>query len=117
MMQNIPYKLKLLRDKNGYSQEEIAEILGVTQQTYCNYEIGKHEIPVRHVVKLSELYKITSDYLLGLSLYMTTPPELNKVFYNKMSYGEYVELLLPLSKEDRKSVISFTKFLLSNQRK
>ena len=43
----------------------IAEYLGVSQQTYSNYENGHREIPIWAVTKLSEYYKVSTDYLLS----------------------------------------------------
>lgn len=116
-MQNIAHRLKSLRELNEYTQKEIAEILGTTQQTYCNYEIGKYEIPVHHILKLCELYRVTSDYLLGLSTHKTAQPNLNMLFYKNVSYGEYFEMLSSLSNENKKSSIDYIQFLISRQTK
>ena len=58
--------IRKLRNSHGYSQSDIAEYLETTQQHYSCYENGKNELPIRHLIKLCELYKVTSDYLLGL---------------------------------------------------
>ena len=47
-MQDIAQRLRSLRELNKFTQKDIADILGTTQQTYCNYENNKYEIPIHH---------------------------------------------------------------------
>ena len=60
-------KLRGLREDNDLNQSDIAKILGTTQQVYSRYEKGINEIPVRHIITLCKFYKVSADYLLGLS--------------------------------------------------
>ncbi len=60
-------KLRKLRETNGYNQADIAEVLETTQQHYSSYERKTHEMPVRHLVTLCKLYKVSADWLLGLT--------------------------------------------------
>lgn len=56
--------LRKQRDKMGYSQEFVAERLGMSQANYHKLESGKSEIRTRYLVKLAVLYKISLDDLL-----------------------------------------------------
>ena len=58
-------RLRDLREDADLSQEQVAKVLGIDQRTYSNYETGKREIPVHHLLTLAELYQTTTDYLLG----------------------------------------------------
>ena len=58
-------RLKDLREDNDFVQKEVAAYLGIDQRVYSTYETGKREIPVRHVTALADLYKTTTDYILG----------------------------------------------------
>ena len=60
-------RIKELREDSDMSQKEIASYLCVAQNTYCNYENGKREIPIPLLIKLSEFYKVNLEYLLGLT--------------------------------------------------
>ena len=56
-------KIINLRKKNGWSQEELAEKLGVTRQSISKYE-GAQSIPdLDKILKLSEIFGVTTDYL------------------------------------------------------
>ncbi len=57
-------KIINLRKKNGWSQEELAEKLGVTRQSISKYE-GAQSIPdLDKILKLSEIFGVTTDYLI-----------------------------------------------------
>ena len=58
-------RLKDLREYRGMKQKEVADILGIDQRVYSNYETGKREIPTRFVVKLANFYNTSADYILG----------------------------------------------------
>lgn len=57
-------KIINLRKKNGWSQEELAEKIGVTRQSISKYE-GAQSIPdLDKILKLSEIFGVTTDYLI-----------------------------------------------------
>ena len=58
-------RLRDLREDADLSQEQVAKVLGIDQRTYSNYETGKRELPIHHLLTLAELYQTTTDYLLG----------------------------------------------------
>ena len=58
-------KLRDLREDHEKTQEEIAFLLGTTQQQYSKYEKGIQEIPAHHLITLADFYKVSVDYLLG----------------------------------------------------
>lgn len=114
-MHSLSLKLRFLRENNHYTQQYIASILGISQQTYCNYENGKHDIPLHHLKKLAKLYRVSTDYFLGLTKYKDILPHLNSEFYKDLSYGEFLELIALLNADNRKSLIDYTNFLITRQ--
>lgn len=48
--------LKQLRDFNKFSQEQVAEYLGIKRSTYSNYESGEREASLDLLEKISNLY-------------------------------------------------------------
>jgi len=52
----IDEKLQLLRKKNGYTQEELAERLGIARQTISKWENGQAVPELSGLIALSELY-------------------------------------------------------------
>lgn len=63
---NYHKRLKQLRTENGYTQEQIAFILHTRQEQYSKYESGKRELPIKHLIALCCLYRVSADYILGI---------------------------------------------------
>ena len=59
-------RLRDLREDADKTQEEIAKILGTTQQYYGSYETGKRPLPLDRLYILCNYYKVSADYILGL---------------------------------------------------
>ncbi|MBR3934219.1 MAG: helix-turn-helix transcriptional regulator [Clostridia bacterium] len=55
-----------LRVDNDMTQKQVADYLMCNRQVYARYERGLREIPVSMLIKLARLYKVSTDYLLGL---------------------------------------------------
>ena len=60
-------RLRELRAAVGLTQTEIADILEMQQNQYSRYERGERELPMHLFVKLAEHYKVSLDYMVGLS--------------------------------------------------
>ena len=58
-------RIRDLRVDRNYTQQQIADYLGVKQITYSQYEIGVLNYPLDVVIKLADLYEVSVDYLLG----------------------------------------------------
>ena len=60
-------RIRDLREDNDLTQKKIASILNCSQQVYSNYELGQRDIPTDILIKLSRFYKVSTDYILGLT--------------------------------------------------
>lgn len=60
-------RIKDLREDNDKYQKDIANLLGISQQYYSEYENGKRTIPIQHLITLAKYYHTSIDYLVGLS--------------------------------------------------
>ena len=56
--------LRELRKAKGFKQKEIAELLGISPQTYNGYETGRNEPPIELLVRFSYLYELPIDLLV-----------------------------------------------------
>ena len=72
----MPYykRIRDLREDKDLVQKEVASYLGIDQRVYSNYEMGERDIPTEVLIKLSEFYNVSIDYLLG----QTSNPVRNK---------------------------------------
>ncbi len=57
--------IRSLRIDNGYTQKQIAAYLGISQNTYSQYELGVLNYSVETLEKLADFYGVSVDYLLG----------------------------------------------------
>ena len=57
--------LRDLREDRDLTQTQVAEYLGTSQTMYARYERGANELPIRHLIKLCDLYNVSSDFILG----------------------------------------------------
>lgn len=66
-MQILGKRLKQLRDEFGFDQKEMGKKLNITSSAYGYYEQGRNEPPLETLVKIAEIFNVTTDYLLGRS--------------------------------------------------
>ena len=58
-------RIRDLREDHDLTKQQVAEILGTSQTMYARYERGANELPIRHLIRLAELYEVSTDYILG----------------------------------------------------
>lgn len=66
IMKIISKNLIELRKEKGLTQQKVADYLKIDRSNYSKYELGKLEINVDMLRKLSQLYNVSTDYILGL---------------------------------------------------
>ena len=67
-------RIRDLREDKDLKQRQVAQYLNCSQQVYSNYELGQRDIPTDILIRLSDLYDVSIDYLLG----QTSNPKRNK---------------------------------------
>ena len=67
-------RIRDLREDRDLEQRQLADFLNCSQQVYSNYELGQRDIPTDVLIRLSDFYNVSVDYLLGL----TKNPKRNK---------------------------------------
>lgn len=58
--------LKEIRKKKGLTQQEVAEAINLSSNTYSRYERGYTKIDPDSLIALSKYFNVSTDYLLGL---------------------------------------------------
>lgn len=82
--------LKNERKKNGLSQKEFADKLGMNARTYASYERGERDISTAVLLNICQVLNISSDILLGNSSNNEEP------IISKIPYTEEGTVLVPL---------------------
>ena len=70
--------LKELRISSHQTQQQIADLLGITRAAYTNIENGKRGCDADNLVTLARHYGVSTDYLLGRTDYSAIPAPTTK---------------------------------------
>lgn len=105
-------KFKKYREKINKTQKEIAELIGVTTQTYQNYELGKREPDFETLIKIADIFNASLDELFSRE---------NNQFVNLNFLSDeernIIEALPKLNRENLIKVETYTLSKLEEQNK
>lgn len=62
----IELRIKNLREKAKYTQNQIASLMHVSRSLICLWEKGYANISLKQIIKLASIYKVPLDYILGI---------------------------------------------------
>lgn len=91
--------LVMLRNVNGYSQEEIAEKINISRQAYAKWESGATIPDIEKCIRISEIYGVSLDSLVktetlkGLGNIPPAPP--GKNIWGSVTINERGQLVIP----------------------
>ena len=88
-----------LRKKHKFSQEEVAEKIGVTRQTIAKWENGESVPDVIHSNALAELFDVTLDSLVNFQESeegMKEVPPKGKHIFGSVTVGEKGQIVIPV---------------------
>ncbi|MBQ7331391.1 MAG: helix-turn-helix transcriptional regulator [Oscillospiraceae bacterium] len=60
-------RIRDLREDKDLRQEDVAPILQTTREQYSRWERGAQEIPFHHAITLARYYRVSLDYIAGLT--------------------------------------------------
>ena len=66
-MIDLPASIKKVRTEKGFTQKQVAQILGIAEQAYQRYEYGKTVPSALMLVALADAFEVSLDYLVGRS--------------------------------------------------
>ncbi|WP_129731941.1 MULTISPECIES: helix-turn-helix domain-containing protein [Bacillaceae] len=71
------HRLRICREKKGLKQVEVAQIIGVANNTLSGYESGKYEPSLSMLIRLAELYEVPIEYIIsGVKVSKSTSPDM-----------------------------------------
>ncbi len=60
-------RIKILRQKNNMSQEDLSKLLGIAQITLSQYERNQRKLPIDLLVAYSKIFNVSIDYIMGIT--------------------------------------------------
>lgn len=105
-------RIKQLREERNMSQVRLSIELEVSQETVSAYENGKHYPSVQSLMKLSDIFGVSCDYILGLS------EEPHDPFYHSLSESDrkFFNLYKALSLQNKELVLAYVQGLYDSKR-
>lgn len=113
------FQIKEAREAAGYSQKELAKIIGVAPNTFHGYESGKHDPKSDHLIKIAKACHVSVDYLMGFSDEPHQTGETKKGPTSQMAdeaRERVITQLCQMSPEDFELVDAFVKWMKSARR-
>ena len=110
-MKTMGERIKELREKNGYTQEYMASLIGVQKSAFAKYENDRVENIKRSAIK------IIADALHVSPCYLMFGDEEDDPAraMNMHKRDRYVELLLQLNEENQQKLLEYAQLLLMSQ--
>ena len=96
-------RIKIMREKKGYSQKALGDILGISKQAVSMYEQGKRTPDPEMIVKMSDVFLVDLNYMFGKE---NINEEKNSPEEPKLSEGEKMLLdLFRLVPEEQQQLV------------
>lgn len=105
-------QLKIIRKANKFTQQELADAIGIERSTYASYETGRNKPDVILLSKIAKVFGVGSDFILEIDTTAPLNMEDISVQYKKKSGNKLVSTL---SKEEKIVLAKYR--LLSDNKK
>lgn len=97
--------LVMLRKLNGYSQEQIAEKIGISRQAYAKWESGSTIPDIDRAARLAEVYGVSLDSLMKTEttdgVGMIPPAPRGKNIWGSAAIGDRGQFVIPKAARDQ----------------
>lgn len=98
-------RLTELRKARRMTQDVLGYEIGISQQNISRYEQDTNSVPVDMLIKFSDYYKVTTDYILGISDIKSRTDEGEESAADNV-HEDFLQVYLSLSQKDREVVWS-----------
>ena len=105
-------QLKIIRKANKFTQQGLADAIGIERSTYASYETGRNKPDVILLSKIAKVFDVSSDFILEIDTTVPLNVEDISVQYKKKSGNKLVSTL---SKEEKSVLAKYR--LLSDDKK
>ena len=108
--------LIMLRNLHGYSQEEIAEKIGISRQAYAKWERGATVPDIVKCAALAQFYGVSIDSLLKTEkadgIGMIPPAQNGKHIWGSVLVGDRGQIVIPKEARDKFQITGGTRLLV-----
>lgn len=111
-----PNVLKMLREKRGYSQKQLAEVLHVSKNSVSHYELGISMPCIDIIINIADIFDVSIDYLLGRSDVNLSKRLLEKPIDKNTTAGCVLESILRLDKEHKSDLLKLMRYIVNDNK-
>lgn len=108
--------LIMLRNLHGYSQEEIAEKIGISRQAYAKWERGATVPDIVKCAALAQVYGVSIDSLLKTEkadgIGMIPPAQNGKHIWGSVLVGDRGQIVIPKEARDKFQITGGTRLIV-----
>lgn len=109
------HRIREIRKSQNLSQEAFALLLGTTQQAISRIENNQYDIPTDLLLKISQIFNVTTDYILGNSD-IKRNDEMQSRMDNEMDeYYDFIQQYQRLDPQHQEALFSILKLLIQLQ--
>lgn len=110
-MKELRELIRDLREDHDLKQKAVAAHLGISTQTYSNYERGRREIPIWVVIELAKYYKVSTDYLLGMPGSYPVTTSLQSQYLANITMYDIIYIIQTLNHDFRRYLLRYVQYL------
>lgn len=107
----MPNRIKELRKEKRITQLQLSIELGVTQETISAYEHGKHLPSLAALIRMSEIFHTSMDYIMGLA-----PAEQHDEYTSDEQRDYLLRCYRRLGTKNKARLVSYAEGLLDSQK-
>ncbi len=100
-----PDILKELREKKGFTQEQLAAVLHLSKNAISHYEKGINSPNIDTLAKIADTFDVSVDYLIGRTSVPITFSMLKSTFSKGTSIDDFLNRLLSLDNQHRTDML------------
>ena len=121
MSNRLSSNIIILRNINGFSQEKVAEMIGISRQAYAKWEKGDTIPDVEKCARLAELYETTVDALINFNVsqenVVIAPPPKGKHFFGSVIVNERGQIVIPKKAREKMRIKDGERLILLGDEK
>lgn len=106
-------RIRLLRTRKNWKQENVAKAIGVTPEMVSVYELGKSDPKLNILVAFADLFEVSTDYLLGRTNIPTMAECQATDIIDLLSLGNLTYKGQPLTEKERDTLVKVVEAALA----
>lgn len=106
-----PEILKELREKKGFTQEQLASMLNLTKNAISHYEKNINSPNIDTIQKIADVFDVSVDYLLGRTTVQFKYSLLKSSFAKGISLDDFLQQILLLDSQHRSDILKLLEYI------